>query len=172
MALIEERAAGGEYAAAIAYARRYLETDDLAEDVHRRLIELYAAAGDRGAALRQFEHCVAALERELGVSPLPETRAVYQAVLEGRPARPQHPSVRPTWATLPGLKAPLVGREEALGRLRQAYADARSGRGGVLLISGEAGIGKSRLMQDFAMGLAGQALVLAGVSYPGGQAVP
>lgn len=172
MALIEERAAGGDYAAAIAYARRYLETDDLAEDVHRRLIELYAAAGDRGAALRQFEHCVTVMERELGVSPLPETRAVYQAILEGRSYRPQRPVASPTWATLPGLRAPLIGREEALARLQQAYVNARLGRGGVILISGEAGIGKSRLMQEFATGLADQALVLAGVSYPGGKAIP
>jgi len=50
--LIEEQAARGEHAAAIAYARRYVATDDLAEDIHRRLIELYAASGDRGADRR------------------------------------------------------------------------------------------------------------------------
>ncbi|PJA58050.1 MAG: transcriptional activator domain-containing protein, partial [Rhodocyclales bacterium CG_4_9_14_3_um_filter_68_10] len=69
----------GEYEAAIACARRYLANDDLAEEVHRQLIELYAAVGDRSAAVRQFEHCVTVLERELGVSPLPETQAAFQA---------------------------------------------------------------------------------------------
>ncbi|MFQ3662890.1 MAG: AAA family ATPase [Chloroflexaceae bacterium] len=67
---------------------------------------------------------------------------------------------------------PLVGRQEALARLQQAYADACRARGSVILISGEAGIGKSRLMQEFAASLADRALMLAGVSYPGGQAVP
>ncbi|MEJ2738036.1 MAG: BTAD domain-containing putative transcriptional regulator, partial [Anaerolineae bacterium] len=43
--LVEEQAAKGQYAAAIAYARRYLTTDDLAEKIHRRLIELYATSG-------------------------------------------------------------------------------------------------------------------------------
>lgn len=81
--LIDEHAARGAYDAAIAYARRYLATDDLAEHVYRRLIELYALTGNRGAALRQYEHCAAVLERELGISPLPETRAACQSVLEG-----------------------------------------------------------------------------------------
>ncbi|MFQ3662891.1 MAG: BTAD domain-containing putative transcriptional regulator [Chloroflexaceae bacterium] len=87
-ALIEECATRGEYDDAITYARRYLDANDLAENVHRRLIELYAATGNRAAALRQFEHCMTVMERELGVSPLPETRAAYQTALEGRPYRP------------------------------------------------------------------------------------
>jgi len=171
-ALIEERTAKGEYQAAIAYARRYLEADNLAEDIHRRLIELYAAVGDRSAALRQFECCVKVLERELGVSPLPETRAAYQAALEGRPPEPSFPAVKLAWTTLPGPEVPLVGREEALDGLRRAYARARSGRGGVVLISGEAGMGKSRLMQEFATALSGQALILTGASSPGAQTTP
>jgi hypothetical protein len=152
-ALVEARAAGGDHDAAIEYARRYLAVDELAEDMHRRLIQLYAAFGDYGSASRQFKHCAAILERELGVSPLPETQAAYQAALRGRsrPARPAAPA--PTWTTLPSLQAPLVGRDEALQRLAQAYQQARSGRGSVVLIAGEAGVGKSRLMQDFVSGL-------------------
>jgi len=93
--LIEERAGRGEYASAIACARRYLATDDLAEDIHRRLIELYAASGDRGAALRQFEQCVMVLERELGVNPLPETQAAYRAALGGETPPESAAQVRP-----------------------------------------------------------------------------
>ena len=73
-ALIEAHTAARDYAAAIAAAQRYLQIDELAEDIHRRLIT-FAAAGDRTAALRQFEQSAVVLERELGVSPLPETRA-------------------------------------------------------------------------------------------------
>lgn len=171
-ALVEELTAQEKYNAAITYARLYLETDDLAEDVHRRLIELYAATSDRTAALRQFEHCVAVLERELGVSPLPETRAAYQAVLEGRPARPLRSPIKPSWTTLPGLRVPLVGRDQTLCRLHQAYLQAAAGHGQVVLISGEAGIGKSRLMQEFAISLAGQAFILSGACYRGAQSVP
>ncbi len=168
--LLEERVAQGEQHVAIAYAQRYLETDELAEDVHRRLIELYAATGDRCAALRQFEHCATVLERELGVSPLPETRAVYRAILEDRPM-PQV-ATRPAWTTLPGLHTPLVGRDEAERQLQQAYGRAHAGHGGVVLISGEAGIGKSRLMQDFATPLQERGLVLVGAGCPETQMMP
>jgi DNA-binding SARP family transcriptional activator len=171
-ALIEDRRGKEEYEAAIAYAQRYLATDDLAEDVHRRLIELYAAVGDRSAALRQFERCAVILERELGVSPLPETRAVYQAVLDGRPPSQQRPAARPVWTTLPSLDAPLVGRDEALHRLDQVYARARSGHGQVVLISGEPGIGKSRLVQEFVTGLEGKATLVVGGGHETEQALP
>ncbi len=63
-----------DYPAAIRYAGQYLQTDDLAEEIHRQLIILYAATGQRSAALRQFERCMVVLEHELGVEPLPETR--------------------------------------------------------------------------------------------------
>jgi DNA-binding SARP family transcriptional activator len=170
--LTEEHAARDECDAAIACAQRYLMIDDLAEDVHRRLISLYAAAGDRSAALRQFERCAAALERELGVSPLPATRAVYQAVLEDQRPTPKIAAARLTWATLPSLDVPLVGRDGAWYRLERAYAHACAGQGWVILISGEPGIGKSRLMQDFATRLQDQALVLVGAGQPGEQALP
>jgi len=71
-------------AQAIGYAGLYLAVDDLAEDIHRQLITLYAQTGDRAAALRQYEECVFVLERELGVEPLPETRAAYEAARDGR----------------------------------------------------------------------------------------
>jgi len=171
-ALVEECTSGADYDAAIVYALRYLEADDLAEEMHRRLIALYAATGKRGAALHQFERCAAALERELGVRPLPETRAVYRAVLEDRPPPDIVAGVEPARAALPGPRVPLVGREGALSRLERAYNRARAGRGGVMLISGEAGIGKSRLMQDFVERHQGEALVLAGAGYPCAQSLP
>ena len=68
-ALVEAQTARGEYEAAIASAQRALAADELAEAIHRRLIALYAAVGDRGAAVRQFERCAAVLERELGRRP-------------------------------------------------------------------------------------------------------
>ena len=62
-ALVEDEASKGEYASAITHAQHYLEIDDLNEEIHRRLIELYALVGDRAAAGRQYEHLVAVLER-------------------------------------------------------------------------------------------------------------
>lgn len=70
-----------EYTKAIFYARRYLQADECAEDIQRRLMILHLLVGDRPAAMQQFYRCVSVLKRELGVEPLPETRAVYQAIL-------------------------------------------------------------------------------------------
>ena len=172
--LIEDLAARGEHPAAITQARRYLATDDLAEEIHRRLIELCAANHDRAAALRQYEQCASILERELGVTPLPDTQAAYHAAVADQELPWSAAPDRSSWTTLPGLEVPLVGRAAALQQLEQAYARARAGHGGMVLISGEAGIGKSRLMQEFATRLQGRVrpLVLAGSGYPGGRAVP
>jgi len=170
--LIDEHAAQDHLAEAIGCAERYLETDDLAETVHRRLIELYTASGERGAALRQYERCVTVLERELGVSPLPQTQAVYQAILSGAPVAEAPSSREPTPSLLPELDVPFVGRDRALQQLRQAYHNARSGHGQVVLLSGEAGIGKSRLIREFAQRVSGDGLVLSGAAHPFTRSIP
>lgn len=188
-ALIDYGVAAGSYDTALAYAQRYLETDDLAEDIHRRVIELHAAVGDRSSAVRQYERCVTILENELGVEPLPETHAAYQAALASRgpleemapapramvdpwPDAEHKPTVELTWTTHPGLGLELVGRGKSLQQMEDAFALSREGKGGVLLISGEPGIGKSRLMQEFAASLGEETLVLAGAGHPDTQASP
>ena len=166
--LVKANRRRGQLAVAIAYAQRYLATDDLAEEMHRHLIELFTQTGDYGAALRQFEKCVLVLERELGVAPLPETRAAYEAARErGSPAPPEaQPELE--WAVLPSLDLPLVGREDALTILAAAYQ--RLHRGGVIFITGAAGVGKSRLMRAFAR--RSDTLVLTGNSQPDKASLP
>lgn len=166
--LVMTNSENGDLSAAIRYAQRYLATDNLSEDVHRRLINLYAANGDRRAALRQFEQCAIFLERELGVAPLPETRAAYEAARNSTPPPPPETRPTPEWATLPSLDLPLIGRDDAWQVLTKAYR--RYQTGGVIFISGEAGVGKSRLMQEFATAQSG--LVLTGNSHTTGQALP
>src|SRR3712207_4301001 len=71
-----------EWEEAISYARRWLALDPLHEPAHRWLMQLYAWAGQRAAALRQYRECVRVLEEELGVSPLEETTRIYEAIQE------------------------------------------------------------------------------------------
>ena len=163
--LIDARRAAGELDAALDYALRYLAADDLAEDMHRRLIELHGARGERSAAARQFEQCALILERELGVKPLPETRAAYETAMAAQPV--QQPA-RPRWAVLPSLTLPLIGREDAWQALAEAHGRLRSG--GLILITGEPGVGKSRLMREFAT--AANAFVLAGHNPAGAEIAP
>lgn len=165
-ALVEAQMAGGQYHPAIESAQRYLATDELAEEMHCRLMTLYAAVGDRNAAVRQFEQCAVALERELGVSPLPETRAAYQAILASRVIACQPPApLPPEWTTIPSMEVPLVGREAALQQLQRAYRCAQAGQGRLVLISGESGIGKSRLIQEFVTQLGRPATLVIGAGH-------
>jgi predicted ATPase len=165
--LLQRLSASEDYHNAIQIAQRYLAVDELAEDVHRSLIQLYNAAGNRSAALQQYEKCILILERELGVEPLPETRQAYEAALKGRTHHPG-PKVFPEWMVLPSLEIPLVGRESEWEELQTAHE--RFCNGGMILITGEAGIGKSRLMQEFASSK--RSLVLTGNCYANAQVLP
>ena len=166
--LVAEKRKAGELKVAIHYAQKYLQVDYLAEDIHRSLITLYAQSDRRSAALHQYETCMVVLERELGVDPLPETRAAYEAARDGKQIRPFAAPTEPVWKTLPSLDLPLLGREDALRKVGQAFRQVS--HGGVILISGPAGVGKSRLMQEFAT--TKKRLILTGNSYPDEQTLP
>jgi predicted ATPase/DNA-binding SARP family transcriptional activator len=149
--LVEGYAANGDYYAAIEAAQRSLAIDELAEDVHRRLIGLYAAAGDRAAALRQFERCIVVLERELGVDPLPETRAVYEAARDGKlrienEKLKSNPSEISQFSILnsqfPAPAGPLFGRS---AELAAACAKLQDPELRILTMCGPGGSGKTRL---------------------------
>ncbi len=68
--------------------------------------------------------------------------------------------------------SPFVGRDDALATLERAFAAARSGRGQVVFIVGDAGMGKSRLLLEFRERLAGQATWAQGDCIAFGQSVP
>ena len=157
---------------AINLAHSYLKIDELAEPIHRRLIEFYAASGDRAAAIKQFEECLLILERELGVDALPETKAVLQAVLSEKPANfVQTPAVK-TNPAQPSSEMPFVGREDILGVLANAFEKTVSNQGSVILITGEAGIGKTLLLQNFADAVRSRATILQAGADPSTQNLP
>ena len=144
--------AAGDLAAAIESASRRLDLDPLDEGGHARLMELLAGSGDRAAALRQYRSCVAILDRELGVAPLESTTARYEAIRDADepPAAMTSPVPRETPTTrdvAPGSMA-LVGRDEAIDALMAAYASVTDGQGRVAAITGEPGIGKTRLGEE------------------------
>lgn len=148
----------GEYEPAIEYARRWLALDHLHEPAHRSLMELYAQAGQRSAAVRQYRECVRLLEQQLGVSPLEETTRMYQEIKENklppetlRPVASHReegsaPRRAPPDAGSAGI--PLVGRSAECAALLQAYEDAGTD-GRLVILEGEAGIGKTRLAREF-----------------------
>lgn len=148
----------GELEPAIEYARRWLTLDHLHEPAHRSLMELYARAGQRSAAVRQYRECVRVLEQELGVSPLEETTSMYQDIKENRiqtktprpltSAREERSVPRPVPSDASPSEIPLVGRSDECAALLQAY-EAVGSDGKVVVVEGEAGIGKTRLAGEF-----------------------
>lgn len=146
---------------AITYARRWLALDSLHEEAHRELMRLYAWAGERGAALRQYRECVRVMDQELGVPPLDETTQLYTAIQENRlsppptPASKEIPAAPAPVAETPApiivrprsFDYPLVGRAAEWSALLEACA--ASDKGHVVILQGEAGIGKTRLAEEF-----------------------
>ena len=175
-ALIGHHSSQGEYELAISYARRWPALDPLHEPAHRALMQLYAWSGQQTAALRQYEECARLLQDELGIAPEPETKSLYEAIkakrLHGPPATrepggtakveakersPSHLAPPSTPAFLdeetPTASADstvFVGREAELAQLSAFLDKALAGQSGVAFVTGEAGQGKTSLLNAFA----------------------
>jgi DNA-binding SARP family transcriptional activator len=129
---------------AIAFTRRQTEHDPFDEEAHRRLMARQAAAGDRAAAVRTYRNLSERLRRELGVAPSARTRELMQQ-LSAEPAAPPTAAtpVPPTTGLLP-----LIGRDRELAELERVWHQVRRGSGAAAVLSGEAGIGKTRLATE------------------------
>lgn len=155
VALADVLAAEHLYDSAAENLRRVIQEDPAREDVHRRLMRLYAEAGHRHDALRQYQLCRQALERELDVEPDAETDALYEDIVENRIQKRELSTPRPdagagTEQDIWSFPNPLVGRDRALEHLRRDLARAESGKGRLVLIGGESGVGKRRLVAELA----------------------
>ncbi len=146
----------GELGAAIETAKRALDLDPCQEAVHRDLMSLYVANGQGGAALTQYRACRAILLRELDVGPDEVTEALFQRVCAEMAVRAFVPlsGRSPTCADVLNPDTPPIGRERVLGALLEAF-HALDDRGAHLVdLRGEAGIGKTHLLDVFAARLA------------------
>ncbi|WP_420641582.1 ATP-binding protein [Candidatus Leptofilum sp.] len=145
-----------DYTLALPYAQRWLSLDALNEAVHRLLMKLYAQSGQQAAALQQYKKCAALLAEELAVTPEPETDALHEAIqmrqwhMPPLPESARPTNIVPTEQLMPAQPAaPFVAREGELERLHQALDEAMNGRFQTLFLTGEAGQGKTALLQAF-----------------------
>ncbi len=138
--------AAGDLTGAVAAAARRVDLNPLDEPAQRRLMLLTSWTGDRAGAIRQYRACVAALDRELGVAPLAETTELYEAIRYDRIELARPPAQMPAAGGTVPQRLPMVGRDDALAAIlavqRSATPDGR-----VVVVSGEAGIGKTRLIE-------------------------
>jgi DNA-binding SARP family transcriptional activator len=116
-------AAKGEWEQAITHSRRWLALDPLHEPAHRWLMQLYAWAGQRAAALRQYRECVRVLEGELGVSPLEETTLVYEAIQENNLFPPPVLAGESSPASRAGNPRPRLRSRPSSGRTKTHSSD-------------------------------------------------
>jgi DNA-binding SARP family transcriptional activator len=150
----------GSWEQALRHARTLVEAEPGVEEHHRELIRLHALNGRPWAAERAYEHLGKVLREEFGAEPSVESASLIEQV--------RSDSARPVVDELDeDAVLPLVGRaaerQTLLGRVNEVV----SGKGGVVLIEGEAGIGKSKLMEDVAAGAAWRGLqVLTGGHSP------
>jgi DNA-binding SARP family transcriptional activator/predicted ATPase len=138
-----------EYAAAIPWAERLVALDSLSESHHQLLIRLHAANHDRSSALRAYHQCMRVLRREMGVEPGPATMELLERILKAEPEASSDlasAAVKP-FSQLQKVRA-LVGRAVEWHRLASAWQLAVEAGPRVAVISGEPGIGKTRLADE------------------------
>lgn len=139
--------------AAIQTARRLLAIDPSQERMHRALMKLLLRQGQRAAALKQYQLCVDWFERELGVEPEEETRQLYRDILRsagpGTYRLPADVTPLRRQVNARAEEAAMVGRDLEYGCLNDALTKMLDAGGRVVLLRGEAGIGKSRLLREF-----------------------
>lgn len=140
----------GERDRAEQLVREWLAVDPWDEEAHRRLIRLLALDGRRAAALEHADALCAALERDLAAEPSEQTLAVVEEVRAGRLSVPGADVPGLTSRPAPIVQEPCVSRERELEWLHRRLDDAVGGAGGVVFVSGEAGVGKSVLLRRFA----------------------
>jgi len=164
--LAECYAQQGRYRRAIARCRDVLAADPYRESIYVRLMLYHYYAGEQDRALRAYDRCRHVLADELGVEPLPQTVALYKQIrdgtlwaVEGAPRYPPPVYEGRLFAVPYSLgHTPFVGREREYAWLIEQW---RGTKAGIILIEGEAGVGKSRLVEEFLGYVAGEgAMVL------------
>lgn len=140
------------YAHALAYTRHLLAHDPLREDTVRLWMALCYETGDRAGALREYEQFARRLRQELAVEPMPETIALYESIIRNARLATELPmQVTDAAHSTTRIVLPFIGRQAEMEQLRAAWSRAARHHGGMVLIGGESGIGKTRLVSELAL---------------------
>jgi DNA-binding SARP family transcriptional activator len=168
--LSEIQFASGDFASAAETASNWIALDVLNEVAYRRKMRAHFAAGERGQALETYNTCRAALADELGVEPEPDTEALAARL------RSQHPQSSPAPLSdtpVSYLENLFAGRNAEYQALIERYEQAAAGQPQVVILRGEAGIGKTRLAREFLVWASAQGTeVLQGSAFESSSHMP
>jgi DNA-binding SARP family transcriptional activator/tetratricopeptide (TPR) repeat protein len=131
----------GDWMAASDAAAAAAERDPYDEAALRVLLRGYVMGGRVAGALATYATARERMADELGIDPSPETTALYTAILRGELTVPDRPS--------PAARG-LVGRDDELAYLETIGTRARGGSAEIVVVDGEAGIGKTTLLRAWA----------------------
>jgi DNA-binding SARP family transcriptional activator/DNA-binding XRE family transcriptional regulator len=146
-----------EYALALTIGQRLLNLDPLDEGTYVTLMRLYALNDDRAGVRRVYQNAVGTLQREVGVEPGEILRTAYQRLQDA----PQSVSSQDQNNKVIDSSFKLVGRQLEWQQLQTAWKRVVSGEAQLALITGEAGIGKSRLAEELFTWVARQGFATA-----------
>lgn len=145
--LTAQQLAQAAYQAAQTYAQQQLNLEPWREEAHRQLMQALALRGERSAAIAQYETCRAVLADELGVMPSAETQNLLTRI-----QNQTHTPAVSLAASRPSeqrLTIPFVGRKAEVPKLIKTCQQTVSNGLQVVTLSGNAGIGKTRLTEQF-----------------------
>ncbi|HVW12060.1 MAG TPA: AAA family ATPase [Bryobacteraceae bacterium] len=136
----------GDYAGAISRAERLAALDSLSEANYQMLMRLHAANRDRASALRAYHQCMRILRREMGVEPGPATREIFERILKADSVPPVPPATKQR--AVQQKNRVFVGRAEEWAQLGELWQAVIETGPRTAVISGEPGIGKTRLADE------------------------
>jgi tetratricopeptide (TPR) repeat protein len=145
----------GKLNEALGVTQKWVAAEPFDENAQRRLMSIYALTGERAKAIQAYHAFAQSLAHELDTEPLPETQSLLQSIQNGHAIvedkvsltfQQQLPLVREKPQKIQDL--PFIGRQSEITSLEKVYGEAAAGSGKLILVTGEAGIGKTRLLQE------------------------
>ncbi len=143
--------ARGGYEEALGYAHQMVVQDPFREASHREIMRLSFLLGRYNEALQQYDRLSTLMQDELGVGPDPQSEALRREILDAREKGDRPFTPTPTSPLFePGLAVDLVGREDERAGMIHRIERVLDGEGGVVLVEGESGVGKTHFLRQAA----------------------